>query len=620
MNMKTLTILFMVLMSLSIICCDAFLSNGNPKYERGDILIKCPAGTSLTTIDNLVPGVKIKTFAVFNNFRYVSYKTNGSEPVEKTLSRLNESTEIACAEKENVYTHFLTPDDSYYTDYQYAPKITGCETVWDTNTGASSVIVAVIDTGINGAHTDFGTGRVIAGYDFVNDIAITAGTDSDDHGHGSHVAGIIGATGNNGRGIAGLAWQTTLMPVKVLDYSGSGTTSAITAGIIWATDNGADIINMSLGGAGYSQVMADAVDYAMSNNITVVVAMGNDSRYIVNYPAGYNGVIAVGSTNAKDDISDYSTLGNHISVSAPGENIYSLSGSSNTSYVFLSGTSMASPFVAGLAALLLSRDPTLLPAEVRSIIEDSADDLGDAGYDPVFGYGRVDVNAAMGLSERNNYGKIRVAVNWGGNPISDIEALLMNSTGTQTLKTALTSSGSSMGGTRGEADFSMTHSGSYRVSVCVNAQTQTQDITLGGGGDELLQFNFTAGASYSCVIETFPNGGGSSADTVLYLYNSGLTFLTSNDDGGAGFYSKITYTMTSGATYYIRVYDYFNAGPDYYSILVNLSGGGSSTIIPDTDAGEPDNTSGTAFPMSFDTVYDRYLSLSENDWYSIVIP
>lgn len=594
------------------------LNKETGNYEKVEVLVKIADTTPLSVVDGLVPGERIKIVTKFNGYTYVLYKLNGSKPLNTVLKILNNNANITIAEENYKYTHFVVPNDAYYDDYQYAPQIADCETAWDTTTGDSSIIVAVVDTGINGQHEDFGSGRVTAGYNFVNGTAITTGANSDDNGHGTHVAGIIGATGNNSVGIAGVAWQTTLMPVKVLDYDGYGWVSDIVAGEVWAVDNGANVINMSLGGPYYSQIEADAVNYALENGVVVVVAMGNDGISQINYPAGYSGVIAVGSTNGRDEISGYSTFGNHVSVSAPGENIYACDAFDNSGYVYMSGTSMATPFVSGAVALLLANDTNLTPAEVKSIIEDSSIDLGTAGLDTVFGYGRVDANSALSTTTRNNYGTIKVQVNNNGSPVSGVEVLLLNSSGTSTIKTALTSDGTGGRGVNGEASFPFTHSGSYTISVCLGNVTQTANINLTAGTSVTETLNFSVALPTTYVIETFANGGSPDADTYRYLYDNSLTLLASDDDGGLGFYSYLERELTSGETYYVRIWDYYY--PGYYSIMVSESGGGSSSTTPSTDAGEPDDGYTSATVMSLDTVYDRYLSYDEEDWFEITIP
>jgi subtilisin family serine protease len=587
-----------------------------------EIVIKVSDNVAPGVIDKLIKGFRGKHIGSVNGFSYYVYTLSNPNEIDKQIELINHSGAAIHAEKNYIYRAFVVPNDPLYGTQQYAPQLTGCETTWDTYTGSATTVVAVVDTGINGQHEEI-TGRVLAGFNCVTNAAIAGGANSDDNGHGSHVAGIIGARGNNAMGIAGLAWQAKLLPVKVLDSTGNGTIADITEGILFAANTAnVKVINMSLGGRGYSVSMADAINYAVAaKGITVVVAMGNDGMNAQNYPAAYAGVIAVGSTNGRDTLSSYSTTGNYISVSAPGENICSLSNTSNTGYVYKSGTSMASPFVAGLAALLSGKDPALTPAEIRSIIEDSVVDKGAVGFDSSFGWGRVDVNSALDAATTNNYGTIKVNVTYNTNPLGNVEVLLQNAAGTETIRAALTSDGVTTGGTNGQAVFSFTHAGDYIVKVfysMATVATQSAGVSLAAETEQTIALNFVGPAFY--VIETFHNGG-STVDTYLTLYNnSGVIPLASDDDSGAGTYSKLTYLLTRGSTYCIQVRGYNSSSTGYYSILVNTTGGGSSSNTPATDAGEPDGTAAQASPMAVGTVYDRYLSSSDYDWFVFTVP
>ena len=243
---------------------------------------------------------------------------------------------------------------------------------WSTSHGSASVEVAVLDTGI-ASHPDL-AGKVVAAKNFS-----TSSTLDDVYGHGTHVAGIAAAATNNATGVAGLGWSASLLNVKVLGDSGSGSYSAIANGITWAADRGADVINMSLGGTSASSTLQSAVDYAWSKGAVVVAAAGNNSSSAPFYPAYYANTIAVAATDNVDHLANFSDYGDWVDVAAPGVSIYSTI--PGASYGYKTGTSMASPHVAGLAALL---EATLtdtdgdgkLNDEVRSRIESTADNVG----------------------------------------------------------------------------------------------------------------------------------------------------------------------------------------------------------------------------------------------------
>ena len=263
----------------------------------------------------------------------------------------------------------------------------GAAQAWAVTTGTPDVKVAVVDTGIDYNHPDFG-GRVAKGKDFINndDDAM------DDHYHGTHCAGSIAAGIGNG-GVVGVAPNVSMVAVKVLSKSGSGSYEGVANGIIYGADSGAQILSMSLGGPAGSKVIEDAVNYAMSKGVLVVAAMGNDNSERPSYPASAPGVMAVGSTMVGDKKSSFSNFGKHISVGAPGSDI--LSTVPGGKYKSLSGTSMACPHTAGLAALVKSRFPAFTAAEIRSQIEKTADDQGDAGFDKYFGNGRISAVKAI---------------------------------------------------------------------------------------------------------------------------------------------------------------------------------------------------------------------------------
>jgi len=234
------------------------------------------------------------------------------------------------------------PNDPRYGE-QWGLPVIGLPQAWDSLSN-ESVTVAVIDSGICPNHPDL-AGRISAGYDFVDDD----NDPTDTFGHGCGVAGVIAAISNNGVGIAGVAPNTTIMPLRVLDSSGLGNYANISAAIVYAVDNGADIINLSLAGQTFSQVMADAVAYAIDRGVTVVASAGNQGRDAVFYPEGFPSVVSVGAIDPDLNQSSFSNFGMNVDIYAPGRDI--LTTSMNGDYEFMSGTSFAAPMVAGLIAI-----------------------------------------------------------------------------------------------------------------------------------------------------------------------------------------------------------------------------------------------------------------------------
>lgn len=256
--------------------------------------------------------------------------------------------------------------------------------------GSSSVTVAIIDTGVEGTHEDLST-KIVSGF-----TAFSGGIETNDqNGHGTHCAGIAAAATNNNIGIVGIAPNAKIMPVQVLGGNGSGSDSTVAAGIMFAADSSAKVLSMSLGGNNDSASIRTAVNYAITQGKVVVAAMGNSALTgnPTSYPAAYAGVIAVGATDSSDQRAVFSQYGTHIAISAPGANIYSTM--RLNSYANMSGTSMACPAVSGLAALVLGYKPNLTAAQVKSAIQNGADDLGTTGFDNYFGSGRINVQKTL---------------------------------------------------------------------------------------------------------------------------------------------------------------------------------------------------------------------------------
>ena len=312
----------------------------------------------------------------------------------------------------------LTPNDPLYSTDPYVGlgqwgiRTAGVDRAWDVVRGSPGIVVATIDTGVDPQHPDL-LGALLPGVSFLSATSPGCVTQAnDDNSHGTHVAGIIGANGNNTVGIAGVAFGVRILPIKALDCTGSGTTSDVSQAIVYAADHGARIINISLGSPQASATLQSAVSYARNKNVLVVAAAGNcgvtnpQCGFInqVDYPAAYPGVLAVGATQPDDTRASFSTQASYVAIAAPGYRVVSttptyatyLSGHGGTvSYGVFSGTSQASPFVAGVAALVLSKEPNLTPDQVTDRLRSTAVDLGTPGVDTSFGAGRVDAYRAV---------------------------------------------------------------------------------------------------------------------------------------------------------------------------------------------------------------------------------
>jgi thermitase len=320
---------------------------------------------------------------------------------------------VAAAERE-VSAHIdYTPNDPYFSLDQWGVLEIQADKAWDYTTGnENNVTVAVLDTGVDYTHDDLTANmwkdaNGYYGYDFWNDdnnpmddnINGYQGSDwvpNMQIYHGTHVAGVVGAVMNNGLGIAGIS-QAKIMSVKVMNDSGEGTDITVSEGIRYAVDNGADIITMSLGVDTPTAALKSAVDYAVAHHVVLTAAAGNEGASRVSYPAGYPQVIAVGAITEAMTRASFSNYGSNMDLMAPGTHIYSTK--PTDSYQFLDGTSTATPFVAGVAALMLSANPGLTPAEIRTNMNLTADDIGSTGWDVFTGWGVVNAyNAVKAVS------------------------------------------------------------------------------------------------------------------------------------------------------------------------------------------------------------------------------
>lgn len=260
---------------------------------------------------------------------------------------------------------------------------------WDVTTGDPNLVLAVLDAGIT-QHVEI-VDRLIPGKN------VAADPDNDDtsdvcSSHGSHVAGSAAATGDNGVGVAGVDWQCKIMPVRVLN-SCSGIESYLAEGIIWATDHGADVLNMSLQYSFGSSVLQDAVEYAYAQDVPMIAAAGNQGEPELKFPARWPQTIAVGAIDNTGQRASYSNSGPELDVMGPGSWVWSLR--NTTQYSYKNGTSMATPHVSGTVMLMRGLNPDLTSCEIKEAIQETAMDLGDPGFDEATGYGLLDAHAAI---------------------------------------------------------------------------------------------------------------------------------------------------------------------------------------------------------------------------------
>jgi len=279
------------------------------------------------------------------------------------------------------------PNDPLFR-MQWALERIGIPQAWAYIPQHVGGVIAVIDSGVDKNHPDL-QGHIVDGKNLIDNSDDT----SDQHGHGTAIAGIIAANTNNEVGISGICPNCQILPVKVLDESGQGTYAHVIAGILWAADRKAGVINLSLGSYGYSRFLADAIDYANQSGTVIVAAGGNEATQAPLYPGALPGVIAVSASDSSDNLWSGSNYGPAIDVAAPGVQIVSLS--PHNGYIMATGSSFSAAQVSGVAALVQMKHPLLKNAQVAQVLFQTADDLGEKGKDPFYGFGRI--NAARAL-------------------------------------------------------------------------------------------------------------------------------------------------------------------------------------------------------------------------------
>ncbi|MHB1406494.1 MAG: S8 family serine peptidase [Desulfitobacteriaceae bacterium] len=314
-----------------------------------------------------------------------------------------------------------TVSDPGYKD-QWSLDKAGVPKAWELGATGEGITIAVIDTGVDTNHPDL-KDKLVPGYN-----AITGSTDSkyirDNNGHGTHVAGIAAAA-RNSEGIVGVAYNAKIMPIKAMDRYGEGTDDVIADGIVWAADHGAQIINLSLGSDNQGDILKEAIAYARAQGSLITAAAGNlqgdnTDTAGIDYPAADPDVIAVTATDQNDKIASFSKTGPQAVLAAPGVNILSdYWSSSRSGYAYSDGTSMASPFVAGVAALVWSKHPDWSAEQVRTVLETSAADLGPAGRDDSYGYGRINADWAVSFADEPLKVTSPAALNWAGGSVQE---------------------------------------------------------------------------------------------------------------------------------------------------------------------------------------------------------
>jgi thermitase len=367
---------------------------GGSPYIAGELLVVYEPETSVeteqavvrgsggTTARNLPGEVRLVTFPGIQRDKPGKARERA---LQGRLEDLRNEPRVEAADYNYLRTASFIPNDPRFGGQlgQWGLRKATFPGAWNDARGRETKI-AIVDSGIDKDHPDIG--KIAAQKDFVRGDAVA----DDRYGHGTHVAGVAAALTDNGRGVAGGCPACGLLVAKVLDSRGNTTDATLVSGINWSVNNGAEVINLSLGGLADSDVL-DSVNDAAAKGAVIVAAAGNEGTTVPQYPAAYSKAIAVSATNANDDLAGFSSRGNWVDLAAPGTNI--LSTSAGGGYYQESGTSASAPFVSALAGLLASQGKGA--GEIRQRMQSTATDLGPAGDDPKYGHGRIDASRAV---------------------------------------------------------------------------------------------------------------------------------------------------------------------------------------------------------------------------------
>jgi thermitase len=361
-------------------------------YVTGELLVSYESGTSeetektvlrrsgAQTLDDLPGEVRLVSFP---QIRSEASEAAREQALARELKDLDDRANVEAADYNYVREPYFVPNDPKFGK-QWGLSRTSLPGAWNSTKGRGAKI-AIVDSGVDESHPDIG--KIAAQRDFVRDDEAA----NDIYGHGTRITGIAGALTDNGKGMAGACPECQLLIAKVMDAQGRATDSRIIEGIDWSMKHGADVVNLSLGGSAMSSVLRKAVNRASASGAVVVAAAGNTGTTRRQYPAAYPKAIAVSATDRSGGLAYFSSHGDWVDLAAPGTNILSTSASGR--YSEQSGTSMSAPFVSGLAGLLASQG---MPANsIRQRMQATAKDLGPAGDDPRFGYGRINADRAV---------------------------------------------------------------------------------------------------------------------------------------------------------------------------------------------------------------------------------
>ncbi len=576
---------------------------GGPQYVPDEIIVKFKANIPDSIINQINAQLGTSLLSTENLGGFKRIKIPAASNILDVVQRYQQNLNVEYAEPNYMaYAHAVPNDPLYGYQWNFSNPVSGSinvEPAWNLTTGAPGIIVAVVDTGV--AYEDFtiieagmikryykapdlAQTKFVAGYDFVNSDTHP----NDDVGHGTHVTGTIAQSTNNALGTAGIAYNVSIMPVKVLAKNGSGSYADVANGIMWAADHNAKVINLSLGGTQGSTTLQNALAYAYNKGVTIVCSSGNDGQATVSYPAAYDQYcIAVGATRYDETKAYYSNYGSSLDLIAPGgdlnvdqnhdgygDGILQQTFGNTTNdwgYWFYSGTSMSAPHVSGIAALLLAYGTAQNPQDVRDALQKTAKDLGATGFDTQYGWGLVNAYAALNYHAVVNQPPTAVV----GGPYSGTEdiAVTFNGSGSSdpdgNALTYLWNFGDGKSGSGIQPSHTYMAGGTYNVSLIVNdgtvnSQSSTTTATItevndapvatpggpyNGSVGQAIQFDGRASLDSDGTISAFDwdfgDGNTATGSTASHSYSQTGTYTVSlkvTDNGGA------TNTKTTTAT------------------------------------------------------------------------
>ena len=402
----TAFLLFLVISSIE------YISYAEEDYVTDELIVKIKSDANQSAAVSQIQSRGAVVSKSFSDLGLMVVQVAPGDTIEDMQMSLEADPDVEYVEKNYIVYADVTPNDPRYGQQSYFSVI-DAPLAWNTETGVSNVVIAVLDTGVEGVHEDI-SGKLLQGCSVIGSFTENScGTNVDDNnGHGTGVAGTAAAKTNNGLGVAGLCWNCPILPVKVLGDNGSGSLSDTIEGINFARNYALNnpskkvVINMSLGrdcqSSGVTQSEQEAITAAWNAGVLIVASAGNAGNSNLQCPAAANNVIAVSATTNSDTLASFSSYGSFVDIAAPGVNIHNAFGTSNIAgsyYTTWSGTSFSAPIVSGVAGLVWSVNTALTNAQVDQILRDTAENIGSSQF---FGEGRVNADFAVDLASSGN--------------------------------------------------------------------------------------------------------------------------------------------------------------------------------------------------------------------------